>query len=48
MMRLHLQTPRSNRLRFLAGQRATLGLPAGVASGERPACRTAGGELPLR
>jgi CDP-4-dehydro-6-deoxyglucose reductase len=34
MMRLHLQTPRSNRLRFLAGQRATLGLPAGVASGD--------------
>ena len=26
MMRLHLQTPRSNRLRFLAGQRVTLGL----------------------
>ena len=34
MIRLHLQTPRSNRLRFLAGQRATLGLPAGVASGD--------------
>ncbi|MDP2826181.1 MAG: 2Fe-2S iron-sulfur cluster-binding protein [Sulfuritalea sp.] len=33
MMRLHLQTPRSNRLRFLAGQRVTLGLPAGIASG---------------
>ncbi|MCM2306018.1 MAG: 2Fe-2S iron-sulfur cluster-binding protein [Sulfuritalea sp.] len=33
MLRLHLQTPRSNRLRFLAGQRVTLGLPAGVASG---------------
>jgi CDP-4-dehydro-6-deoxyglucose reductase len=32
MLRLHLQTPRSNRLRFLAGQRATLGLSAGVAS----------------
>jgi len=31
-MRLHLQTPRSNRLRFLAGQRVTLGLPAGIAS----------------
>ena len=34
MLRLHLQTPRSNRLRFLAGQRATLGLSAGVASGD--------------
>jgi CDP-4-dehydro-6-deoxyglucose reductase, E3 len=33
VMRLHLQTPRSNRLRFLAGQRVTLGLGAGVASG---------------
>lgn len=33
MMRLHLQTPRSNRMRFLAGQRVTLGLRAGVASG---------------
>ena len=33
VMRLHLQTPRSNRLRFLAGQRVTLGLRAGVASG---------------
>jgi CDP-4-dehydro-6-deoxyglucose reductase len=33
MMRLHLQTPRSNRLRFLAGQRVTLGLSAGIASG---------------
>jgi CDP-4-dehydro-6-deoxyglucose reductase len=33
VMRLHLQTPRSNRLRFLAGQRVTLGLTAGVASG---------------
>jgi CDP-4-dehydro-6-deoxyglucose reductase len=32
ILRLHLQTPRSNRLRFLAGQRVTLGLPAGVAS----------------
>lgn len=28
---LHLQTPRSNRLRFLAGQRVTLGIRAGVA-----------------
>ncbi len=26
VIRLHLQTPRTNRLRFLAGQRATLGL----------------------
>jgi CDP-4-dehydro-6-deoxyglucose reductase len=34
MMRLHLQTPRSNRLRFLAGQRVTLGLSAGVASSD--------------
>ncbi len=33
VMRLHLQTPRSNRMRFLAGQRVTLGLIAGVASG---------------
>lgn len=33
VMRLHLQTPRSNRLRFLAGQRVTLGLRAGIASG---------------
>lgn len=33
VMRLHLQTPRSNRMRFLAGQRVTLGLTAGVASG---------------
>ena len=32
MMRLHLQTPRSNRLRFLAGQRVTLGLPGGLVS----------------
>ena len=31
--RLHLQTPRSNRLRFLAGQRVTLGVSAGVAGG---------------
>jgi CDP-4-dehydro-6-deoxyglucose reductase len=31
VMRLHLQTPRSNRLRFLAGQRVTLGLGAGAA-----------------
>lgn len=31
MLRLHLQTPRSNRLRFLAGQRVTLGIGAGVA-----------------
>lgn len=30
VMRLHLQTPRSNRLRFLAGQRVTLGVSAGV------------------
>jgi len=33
MMRLHLQTPRSNRLRFLAGQRVTLGVSAGLAGG---------------
>jgi CDP-4-dehydro-6-deoxyglucose reductase, E3 len=32
-MRLHLQTPRSNRLRFLAGQRVTLGIRGGVADG---------------
>ena len=29
VMRLHLQTPRSNRLRFLAGQRVTLGVVVG-------------------
>jgi CDP-4-dehydro-6-deoxyglucose reductase len=29
VMRLHLQTPRTNRLRFLAGQRATLGISSG-------------------
>lgn len=29
VMLLHLQTPRSSRLRFLAGQSATLGFPAG-------------------
>lgn len=34
VMRLHLQTPRSNRLRFLAGQRVTLGLQAGVAASD--------------
>jgi CDP-4-dehydro-6-deoxyglucose reductase len=33
VMRLHLQTPRSNRLRFLAGQRVTLGIRGGVADG---------------
>ena len=33
VMRLHLQMPRSNRLRFLAGQRVTLGVSAGAASG---------------
>ena len=33
VMRLHLQTPRSNRLRFLAGQRVTLGVRAGVGDG---------------
>jgi len=33
VMRLHLQTPRSNRLRFLAGQRVTLGVTAGQTSG---------------
>jgi CDP-4-dehydro-6-deoxyglucose reductase len=32
MLRLHLQTPRSNRMRFLAGQRVTLGVSAGVAA----------------
>lgn len=33
VMRLHLQTPRSNRLRFLAGQRVTLGIRASVRDG---------------
>lgn len=33
VMRLHLQTPRSNRLRFLAGQRVTLGVSADAAEG---------------
>jgi CDP-4-dehydro-6-deoxyglucose reductase len=33
VMRLHLQTPRSNRLRFLAGQRVTLGIRASVGDG---------------
>ena len=33
VMRLHLQTPRSNRLRFLAGQRVTLGIRANVGDG---------------
>jgi len=33
VMRLHLQTPRSNRLRFLAGQRVTLGVSADLAGG---------------
>ena len=33
VLRLHLQTPRSNRLRFLAGQRVTLGVSAGLAGG---------------
>ena len=33
VMRLHLQTPRSNRLRFLAGQRVTLGIRSGVRDG---------------
>ena len=33
VVRLHLQTPRSNRLRFLAGQRVTLGVGAGLARG---------------
>ncbi|KAF0164134.1 MAG: ferredoxin [Rhodocyclaceae bacterium] len=33
VLRLHLQTPRSNRLRFLAGQRVTLGARAGLAGG---------------
>lgn len=33
VLRLHLQTPRSNRLRFLAGQRVTLGSTAGSAAG---------------
>jgi len=31
---LHLQTPRSHRLRFLAGQAVTLGLPPGGAGGD--------------
>jgi CDP-4-dehydro-6-deoxyglucose reductase len=31
---LHLQTPRSQRLRFLAGQSVTLGLPHGPAGGD--------------
>ena len=35
MMLLHLQTPRSQRLRFLAGQTVTLGLP-GAGSAEFP------------
>ncbi|MCX7165365.1 MAG: 2Fe-2S iron-sulfur cluster-binding protein [Rhodocyclales bacterium] len=33
VIRVHLQTPRSNRLRFLAGQRVTLGIRAGVRDG---------------
>ncbi|MDK9714338.1 MAG: 2Fe-2S iron-sulfur cluster-binding protein [Sulfuritalea sp.] len=33
VIRLHLQTPRSNRMRFLAGQRVTLGVRSGVADG---------------
>jgi CDP-4-dehydro-6-deoxyglucose reductase len=33
MRRLHLQTPRSNRLRFLAGQRVTLGVGAWTSGG---------------
>jgi len=33
VLRLHLQTPRSNRLRFLAGQRVTLGVSADLAGG---------------
>ncbi|MDO8789153.1 MAG: 2Fe-2S iron-sulfur cluster-binding protein [Sulfuritalea sp.] len=33
VLRLHLQTPRSNRLRFLAGQRVTLGVGADLAGG---------------
>jgi CDP-4-dehydro-6-deoxyglucose reductase len=33
VMRVHLQTPRSSRLRFLAGQRVTLGIRAGVRDG---------------
>jgi CDP-4-dehydro-6-deoxyglucose reductase len=32
MRLLHLQTPRSNRLRFLAGQSVTLGLPGGASA----------------
>jgi len=42
VMRLHLQTPRSNRLRFLAGQRVTLGIRAGVRDGS-----DVHGELPV-
>ena len=33
VLRLHLQTPRSNRLRFLAGQRVTLGISGGRTGG---------------
>ena len=33
VIQLHLQMPRSNRLRFLAGQRVTLGIRAGVGDG---------------
>mgnify|MGYP001002134314 FL=1 len=40
--RLHLQTPRSSRLRFLAGQRVTLGIRAGVGDGN-----DVHGELPV-
>ena len=39
---LHLQTPRSNRLRFLAGQSVSLALPGG------PSASLSGGELPVR
>lgn len=41
VIRLHLQTPRSNRLRFLAGQRVTLGI---ASSGQGSDCH---GEYPV-
>jgi CDP-4-dehydro-6-deoxyglucose reductase len=48
VMRLHLQTPRSNRLRFLAGQRVTLGIRANVGDGSDVHGEFSGGELSLR
>ena len=41
VMRLHLQTPRTTRLRFLAGQRVTLGFASGGTEGD------AHGEFPI-